>query len=62
VRAKGLLLLRESGFEIPPDTETQEQMNELRFLERSIGRTGLMALHPFLHMRRKDLWQITMLR
>ena len=62
VRAKGLLLLRESGFEIPPDPETRDQLNELTFLERSIGRTGLMALHPFLHMRRKDLWQITMLK
>ncbi len=62
VRAKGLLLLRESGFDVPPDPETREQLNELRFLERSIGRTGLMALHPFLHMRRKDLWQITMLK
>jgi RsiW-degrading membrane proteinase PrsW (M82 family) len=62
VRAKGLLLLRESGFEIPPDPETRDQLNELTFLERSIGRTGLLALHPFLHMRRKDLWQITMLK
>jgi hypothetical protein len=62
VRAKGLLLLRESGFEVPPDAETREQLNELMYLERSIGRTGFMALHPFLHMRRKDLWQITMLK
>ncbi|HUI65525.1 MAG TPA: PrsW family glutamic-type intramembrane protease [Bacteroidota bacterium] len=62
IRAKGLLLLREAGFEIPPDEETNAQFVELRYLEKSLGKTGLLALHPFLHARSKDLWQITMLR
>lgn len=62
IRAKGLLLLREAGFEIPPDEETNAQFAELHFLEKSLGKTGLLALHPFLHARSKDLWQITMLR
>ena len=62
VRAKGLLLMREAGFEVPPDPEVKEQFAELKFLEKSIGTTGKLALHPFLHTRSKDLWQITMLR
>ncbi len=61
VKAKGLLLLRESGFEVPPDPDTRGQLVELAYLEHNIGRTGLLALHPFLHLRRKDFWQITML-
>jgi hypothetical protein len=33
-------------------------LDELRFLERSIGRTGRGALRPILQMSRRDLWQI----
>jgi RsiW-degrading membrane proteinase PrsW (M82 family) len=62
IRAKGMLLMREAGFHVPPDREVQEQFAELAFLEKSIGRTGKIALHPFLHTRSKDLWQITMLQ
>jgi len=62
VRAKGMLLMREAGFEIPPDPGVQSQFDELRYLEKNIGTTGKLALHPFLHTRARDLWQITMLR
>ena len=41
LRAKGLLLLRESGFAVQPlDDETRAQIDELRYLERSLGKTG----------------------
>lgn len=62
IRAKGLLLMRDAGFEVPADPEAAEQFAELRYLEKSIGKTGMIALHPFLGERAKDLWQITMLR
>jgi RsiW-degrading membrane proteinase PrsW (M82 family) len=62
VRAKGMLLMREAGFEVPPDPGVQSQFDELRYLEKSVGTTGKLALHPFLHTRARDLWQITMLR
>ena len=62
LRAKGMLLMREAGFEVPPDPGVQSQFEELRYLEKSIGTTGKLALHPFLHIRVRDLWQITMLR
>ncbi len=61
IRAKGLLLMREAGFELPPDPEVKAQFQELGYLEKSIGRTGQLALHPFLHTRTKDLWQMNML-
>jgi len=61
IRAKGLLLMRQSGFEVPPDPEVQERFAELAYLERSIGRTGLRALSPVFSMSDRDLWQYHML-
>jgi hypothetical protein len=57
LRAKGMLMARESGFETAPDEATRARFAELEYLEKSIGRTGLLAIKPFLHMSRKDLWQ-----
>jgi protease PrsW len=62
IRAKGLLLMREAGFAVPPDPEARAQFEELKYLEKSIGRTGRLALHPFLHSRSRDLWQMNMLQ
>ncbi len=61
IRVKGVLMMREAGFEPPPDATVKDKLRELRYLERSIGRTGLVALHPFLHTSTRDLWQLTVL-
>jgi len=61
LRAKGILLMRESGFEVPVDEATREKFTELEYLEKSVGKTGLLALRPLLHMSHKDLWQLYML-
>jgi RsiW-degrading membrane proteinase PrsW (M82 family) len=61
LRAKGVLMMRESGFDAPVDEATQEKFAELRYLEKSVGRTGLLAIQPMLHMSHKDLWQLYML-
>ncbi len=62
LRAKGILMMRENGFEATVDDETRERFVEMEFLERSIGRTGLLAIEPMLHMSHKDLWQLYMLK
>jgi hypothetical protein len=62
MRAKGLIMMREAGFDAPLDEETQAKLVELRYLAVSIGRTGLLALRPLVHASRRDLWQIYMLR
>jgi hypothetical protein len=59
--AKGVLLLRESGMEPTLDPDARAKFDELRYLERSIGRTGRRAMQPFLHLNARDLWQIHML-
>ena len=61
LRAKGILIMRENGFKVPLDDETKAKFAELRFLEQSIGKTGLLAMQPMLHIRHKDLWQLFLL-
>jgi len=61
LRAKGVLMMRETGFEVPIDEATREKFAELRYLEKSIGRTGRLAIQPMLHMSHKELWQLYMI-
>lgn len=61
LRAKGVLMMRENGLDAPIGERTREKFAEMEYLEASIGRTGVLALRPFLHMTRKDLWQLYVL-
>lgn len=62
VRAKGVLLLRESGLEEPPlDDETRDKLAELAQLKRSIGTAGLLELRPLMMATGKDIWELTLL-
>ena len=61
IRAKGILLMREAGFDAVPDPTLKDKFEELRYLEKSIGKTGLLALQPFLHTSTRDLWQLNLL-
>lgn len=61
IHAKGLLLMREAGFKAPEDQGVEERFEELKYLERSIGRTGLLAISPIFNMSDRDLWQLHML-
>ncbi len=62
LRAKGLLMMRENGFEPELSEEARASVAELRYLEGSIGKTGLRAVRPLLQMSHKDLWQIYMIK
>lgn len=61
IRAKGVLMMRENGLDAPIGERTREKFAELHYLEKSIGKTGCLAMRPFLHMERKDLWQLNVL-
>lgn len=61
VRAKGVLLMRESGFNPPVGEDIKEKFKELKYLEKSIGKTGQLAISPFLHTSSRDLWELHML-
>jgi len=61
IRAKGLLMMRESGFMDKTGEETKSKLEELKFLKSSIGTTGFLAIKPFMRMSQEDLWQFYML-
>jgi len=61
LRAKGILLMRESGFDASVDAATRARLEELRYLESTIGRAGLRVARPLLPRTRRDLWQFYML-
>jgi RsiW-degrading membrane proteinase PrsW (M82 family) len=58
IRAKAALIARENGLELPVGERTRANFEELRYLEKSIGKTGCLAMKPFLLLERKDLWQM----
>jgi len=62
IQAKGILLMRQSGFPVEPDPQVEAKFAELRYLEHSIGPTGLLTMAPFFHFSDRDLWQHHMLR
>jgi len=61
LRAKGILIMRPNGFEVPVDEPTRDKFAELTNLETNIGKTGLLAIQPMCYMSHKDLWQLYVL-
>lgn len=61
ILAKGVLLARSAGLDVPLTDDVRDKLKELRHLERSLGRTGLMAMGPILRTSSRELWQIYML-
>ncbi len=61
LRAKGILMMREAGMAPPIDDDIKSMLEELKYLEQSIGKVGIITLTPFLHFTRKDLWQMYLL-
>lgn len=61
IKAKGMLLMREAGFEPDPDPALAAKLGEVRYLEENIGITGMRALKPFVHTNTQDIWQISLL-
>jgi protease PrsW len=58
IRAKGILLMREHGFKPKEEPDIREKFTELEYLEKSVGKTGMLAIKPFLHTTTRDLWQL----
>ncbi len=61
IRAKGILMMREAGFDPKPDDALKAKIHETRYLEESIGSVGRRALDPFLRIRGKEQWQRSVL-
>jgi RsiW-degrading membrane proteinase PrsW (M82 family) len=62
IRAKGMLMAREAGLDVPLDEELVAGLAEVRYLEKAIGPTGLMALTPLQVSSDRDAWHKFLLR
>ena len=62
IRAKGMLMMRATGFEVVPEPDINAKFEELRYLEKSIGKAGKLAIAPFLRTSQRDLWQLYFVR
>jgi len=62
IRAKGMLMAREAGLEVPVDDELRASLAERAYLHRAIGPTGLLALRPLQVTGDRDEWHQYLLR
>jgi len=62
IRAKGMLMAREEGLDVPVDDSLRAQLAERTYLMRSIGHTGLVALRPVQPSNDRDEWLQYLLR
>jgi RsiW-degrading membrane proteinase PrsW (M82 family) len=53
LRAKGMMMARAAGIELPADPSVRANLEEVRYLEKAIGPVGLLALKPLLHGRER---------
>ena len=56
IRAKGMLMAREAGLEVPIDEALVARLAERAYLEKTIGPTGLLALRPLQVTSDRDRW------
>ncbi len=56
IRAKGMLMARDAGLDVPLDDEVHAALAEVRYLEKAIGPTGMMALTPLQVSSERDAW------
>jgi len=56
IRAKGMLMARQHGLNIPVDEDIRSRLAERTYLHKSIGPTGLLALRPLQVTNDRDDW------
>ena len=61
LRGKGILIAREAGLQLPVADDVRANLEEMKYLENAIGRTGLLAIRPLLKRSRRDLWHLYLL-
>ena len=62
LRAKGILMLRESGLPVADDPDVADKLRELQYLKGTIGKTGELAIAPIVQASPYDVWQLQLLR
>jgi RsiW-degrading membrane proteinase PrsW (M82 family) len=61
LRGKAILIAREAGLEMAIGDDVRANLEELRYLQKAIGATGLLAIRPMLKNSNRDLWHLYVL-
>lgn len=61
LHGKGILIARDAGLDLPVGDEIRANLEELKYLEKAIGTTGLLAVRPLVKSSSHDLWHLYML-
>jgi hypothetical protein len=56
VQAKARLIAQQAGLDLPVHPDVHAALAERRYLQESIGRTGLLALEPLRVTSHRDYW------
>jgi hypothetical protein len=62
LQAKGLVIAREAGLDLPLSADHDAGLAERRYLHDAIGKVGLLALKPLQVTSRRDRWHRHLLR
>lgn len=62
IRAKGMLMARDAGIDMRLDDDVVAALAEVRYLERAIGPTALLAIAPLQVSSERDAWHKFLLR
>jgi protease PrsW len=62
IRAKGMLMARDAGLDLPIDADLRQRLDERTYLRRTIGPTGLLALRPLQVTTDRDEWHEYLLK
>lgn len=58
IRAKGVLLMKKAKLPVVFQDEVKEKFDELKYLEKSIGPVGKLAVAPIFQIKTRELWQL----
>jgi len=62
LRAKSVLMAREFRAEIAVGQDVRDKLIEMDALRKNIGKIGFLAMAPYFHESRKELWELFMLK
>src|SRR5262249_35620364 len=62
IRAKGMLMAREAGLELPADASIRDRLAQREHLQHHIRPTGLLALRPLQMTSERDDWHQYLLK
>jgi len=62
VQAKAWLIAHQAGLDLPVDDDLRAALAERAYLQRSIGRTGMLALEPLRVTSHRDYWHRHLLK